>query len=61
MRSIKKANVATETIAWKRNDNQPLRAAINLSGYSGTNVHMIFEEAKPKQTSDEINAPYHFF
>jgi acyl transferase domain-containing protein len=26
----------------------PLRAAINLSGYSGTNVHMIFEEA-PKQ------------
>jgi len=55
-----KANVATETIDWKRNDNQPLRAAINLSGYSGTNVHMIFEEAKPKQSSDEINAPYHF-
>lgn len=26
-------------------DGKPLRVAINLSGYSGTNVHMIFEEA----------------
>jgi len=54
------AKVATETIDWKREDNQPLRAAINLSGYSGTNVHMIFEETKPKQKSDEINAPFDF-
>jgi acyl transferase domain-containing protein len=54
------AKVSTQTIDWKRNDNQPLRAAINLSGYSGTNVHMIFEEAKPKKQSDEINAPYDF-
>ncbi|MFN8282533.1 MAG: type I polyketide synthase [Chitinophagales bacterium] len=52
------AKVATESIAL--NDNQPLHAAINLSGYSGTNVHMIFEAAKPKQQSDEINAPYLF-
>jgi acyl transferase domain-containing protein len=55
-----KAKVSSETIEWKRNDNQPLRAAINLSGYSGTNVHMIFEEVKPKQSSVEIAAPYDF-
>jgi acyl transferase domain-containing protein len=54
------AKVTTETIDWKNDDGQPLRAAINLSGYSGTNVHMIFEEAKPKSKSEEINAPYHF-
>ncbi len=54
------AKVATETIDWKNENDQPLRAAINLSGYSGTNVHMIFEEAKPKIASEEINAPYHF-
>ena len=54
------AKVTTETIDWKNDDGKPLRAAINLSGYSGTNVHMIFEEAKPQQQSDEINAPYHF-
>lgn len=54
------AKIITENIDWKRNDNQPLRAAINLSGYSGTNVHMIFEEAKQASTSDEINAPFDF-
>lgn len=42
------------------NNNQPLRTAINLSGYSGTNVHMIFEEAPTKQKSEEIAAPYLF-
>jgi acyl transferase domain-containing protein len=42
------AKVATETIDWKNDNDKPLRAAINLSGYSGTNVHMIFEEAQPK-------------
>ena len=54
------AKVSTQAIDWKRTDNQPLCAAINLSGYSGTNVHMIFEEAKPKKQSDEISAPYNF-
>lgn len=52
--------VNTESIDWKRTDEKPLRAAINLSGYSGTNVHMIFEESKPNPTSDEIDAPFHF-
>lgn len=54
------AKVTTETIDWRRDDSQPFRAAINLSGYSGTNVHMIFEEAKPKLQSDEVTAPHHF-
>jgi acyl transferase domain-containing protein len=54
------AKVTTETIDWKNDNDKPLRAAINLSGYSGTNVHMIFEEAQPKSKSEEINAPYHF-
>ena len=52
--------VSTESIDWKNEHDQPLRAAINLSGYSGTNVHMIFEEAPPKNKSDETIAPYHF-
>jgi acyl transferase domain-containing protein len=54
------AKVTTETIDWKNDDGKPLRAAINLSGYSGTNVHMIFEESKQKSNSDEINTPFHF-
>lgn len=54
------AKVTTETIDWKNVDGKPLRAAINLSGYSGTNVHMIFEEPKQKDKSEEINALYHF-
>ncbi|MEZ5025853.1 MAG: type I polyketide synthase [Chitinophagales bacterium] len=56
------ATVNTEDIDWQQSsENQkPLRAAINLSGYSGTNIHMIFEEAPAKPKSDEITAPYHF-
>jgi malonyl CoA-acyl carrier protein transacylase len=33
--------IPTEAKAWKK--ETPLRAAINVSGYSGTNAHMIFE------------------
>ena len=54
------ARVSTETIDWKNEDSKPLRAAINLSGYSGTNVHMIFEEPPAKNKSDVINTPFHF-
>lgn len=39
--------IPTEAISVSGN-GQPLRAAINLSGYSGTNVHMIFEAAEEK-------------
>ncbi|MDB5228827.1 MAG: polyketide synthase family protein [Bacteroidota bacterium] len=54
------SRIATEALDWTRDDGKPLRAAINLSGYSGTNVHMIFEAPKPKKASDEIKGPYHF-
>lgn len=54
------AKVATENVLLSNEDIQPLRAAINLSGYSGTNVHMIFEAPKTKKKSDEIKAPYLF-
>ncbi len=54
------AKVSTETIDWKNENGQPLRAAINLSGYSGTNVHMIFEEAKVKPASEEVSGLQHF-
>src|SRR5690606_18283379 len=37
--------IPTEAIQLESN-GQPLRMAINLSGYSGTNVHMIFEAAE---------------
>ena len=52
------AKVSTEAFDW--NGEKPLRAAINLSGYSGTNVHMIFEAPPRKPASNEIQAPYHF-
>lgn len=46
--------IPTEVIHLESN-GQPLRMAINLSGYSGTNVHMIFEAAEEKvSTSAEI-------
>jgi len=40
--------IPTEALPLQKG-TQPLRAAINLSGYSGTNVHMIFEEAPQTQ------------
>jgi acyl transferase domain-containing protein len=55
-----KARVSTETINWEKENTKPLHAAINLSGYSGTNVHMIFEESAAQPKSDTINTPLHF-
>lgn len=52
------ARVSSTPIEW--NKEKPLRAAINLSGYSGTNVHMIFEAAPKKNISDEIEGIQHF-
>ncbi len=45
--------VPTDTVDW--NKESPLRAAINLSGYSGTNAHMIFEayDAKASEMAQE--------
>lgn len=46
--------VATEPIEIEDN-GQPIRAAINLSGYSGTNVHMIFEAAEQETSQADEN------
>jgi len=45
--------IPTEPVALD-GQRQPLKAAINLSGYSGTNVHMIFEEA-PAATDQQVS------
>ncbi len=42
------------------NSDKPIAVAINLSGYSGTNVHMIFEAPKPKCKSEDTVGPFHF-
>lgn len=39
------SRIPLELINWKPVANETMKTAINLSGYSGTNVHMIFEEA----------------
>ena len=49
------AKIPTETIDWK--GSSQMKVAINLSGYSGTNVHMIFEEA-PKKESKGLPPTY---
>ena len=50
--------VPTDAIEWKKEN--PLRAAINLSGYSGTNAHMIFESYKTtnSETIESDGIPY---
>lgn len=52
--------VSTKHLDWHKDNEQKRYAAINLSGYSGTNTHVIFEEASEKQKSDDIQAPYIF-
>ncbi len=52
--------VPVENIPWTKENNKPRLAAINLSGYSGTNAHMIFQEAPQKYKSEIVGAPYIF-
>ena len=52
--------VNREHVDWQPVAGRPLYAAINLSGYSGTNAHMIFESPAAKKASDQIAGPYHF-
>lgn len=54
------SKIPLDNIPWQTENDKPLYAAINLSGYSGTNAHMIFEAPKLKRASDEIAGPYHF-
>lgn len=50
------AKVPTEIVPWPKRD-QPRMAAINLSGYSGTNVHMVIQEA-PAVKNDQPLPPW---
>lgn len=52
--------ISRENMEWKKEANKPRRASINLSGYSGTNVHTVFEEAPAKPISESIDAPFVF-
>lgn len=54
------SKIPLENSVWETVGEKPLYAAINLSGYSGTNAHMIFEAPKLKRISDEIAGPFHF-
>jgi len=55
-----KVNIPRENIDWIKSEGRKRLAAINLAGYSGTNTHLILEEADVKRISDEIKAPYIF-
>jgi acyl transferase domain-containing protein len=50
------AKVPVETLPWPKS-RQPRMAAINLSGYSGTNVHMVIQEA-PEVKNDKPLLPW---
>jgi acyl transferase domain-containing protein len=50
-------NISREHQNWTK---QNKIASINLSGYSGTNAHLILQNGIAKNISDAINAPYIF-
>lgn len=51
------SEIVTKKIAWKRGD-QIRRAAVSSFGFSGTNAHLILEEAISKDFSDTSSGPY---
>lgn len=56
-----KVQVPTEVIDWQAAEGQPLRAAINLSGYSGTNTHLILEAPPKKAAQASTHTQAHNF
>ncbi|KWX72319.1 SDR family NAD(P)-dependent oxidoreductase [Paenibacillus jilunlii] len=47
---------------WKRvQEDIPLRAGISSFGFSGTNLHLVLEEAPVSNKQDQASRPYHVF
>jgi acyl transferase domain-containing protein len=55
------AIIPTQNLAWPKNENRLRRAGISSFGLTGTNCHLILEEAPPTKIQTAIKRPLHIF